>query len=278
MFAIRRHSVRRKARANFLARRSLPKFLLRLKSQPACDWPSHFFGAWQLLNTELKLPDATARFVVLESVSAAHDCLRAQEHKLHDIVEARSCATIKDACSSISRCISRAPAVLRRRLDRAVLPLIQEPIVDLEVIESIFSAAKATFEEFPTCESCRTALKSLCALQIADFSTLGMTLRRQSEQAITRLTMTSETKRHSRTADVFAALSAVLSSKKSPKINTQTHELLTLYVTQLVTIWRQAGLKPSRASNSADSAYREQDSSFCGICFDWGDGPLGVAT
>ena len=135
MFAIRRHSVRRKAHANFLARRSLPRFLLRLKSQPACDWPPHLFGAWQLLNAELKLPDATARFIVLESVSAARDCLRAQELQLHDIVEARSCATIKDACSSISRCISRAPAVLRRRLDRAVLPLIQESIIDLEVIE-----------------------------------------------------------------------------------------------------------------------------------------------
>ena len=54
----------------------------------------------------------------------------------------RALERIEDARSDVS-------AKLRRRLDKEIRPLIREPVIDLEVIQSIFEAAASVFGEFP---------------------------------------------------------------------------------------------------------------------------------
>ena len=136
----------RRTRSNFLARRSLPRFLLKIKSQQASDWPPHLSGAWDILKSELDLPDREALAIILKSVGAAHDCVCAENQQVSDCIEAQTHTGIRNACHRIYKCIKRGPAVLRQGLNQAILPLIQNSVIDLEVVESILELAKKNFE------------------------------------------------------------------------------------------------------------------------------------
>src|SRR5271169_3541612 len=85
----------RKASVDFRARRSLPQLLLRLRSKPNGEWPPPLSDAWQILNSDLKLPHVKALPVILESVSAAHQCLKAQNQQLRDLEEIEAAARIR---------------------------------------------------------------------------------------------------------------------------------------------------------------------------------------
>jgi hypothetical protein len=98
-----------------------------------------------MLNGKFGLPPKDALSIILGSVSAAHQCIRAQSQQLTDLEQEKARTIIRKACSRISKGTSRAPVAVRRRLDRAILPLLQQGAVDLEVIESIFEAAAAIF-------------------------------------------------------------------------------------------------------------------------------------
>lgn len=247
----------RKAHVDFRARRSLPQFLSQLKSKQASDWSQPLFAAWKILNNELALEPAKALSVILESVSAAHRCVRAQNQQLNDLEEARTHTTIRKACNRISKCINRAPALVRGHLDQAIHPLIQESVIDLEVIESIFEASRAIFDEFADIKSSRTALTAFCELRAAPFSTLGMALRREAESAIAGLAAASSaTGREATASDVFATVAAVLEGDTRAGLNTLSGKLISRYVAELAEIWRRAGLKPSRAIGFLNTEYR----------------------
>jgi hypothetical protein len=248
----------RKVRADFLARRPVSRFQLQLKSKAPHDWPPHLHAAWQILKSGQDLSDAKARSVVQESVSIAHRCIVAQNQKSKDIIEQVARTTIRSACSRISKCIKRAPAACRRSLNRAILTLIQQSIIDLDVIEAIFGKAETTFKQFRAHETSRAALPALEDLRKADFSTLNMMLRRKTEDAIVELAVTSNGKRQATAVDVFATIAGVLGSEKTTKVTTQSRDIITRSVAQLAEIWRQAGLKPSRALAYLDDAYRSK--------------------
>jgi hypothetical protein len=250
--------IQRKARTHFIARRSLPRFELQLTVLPTSDWPPHLSAAWTILNKELELPDPKARSIVLQSISAAHNCVRAQSQQLHDIVVARARTTIHDACRRIANCIKRAPAWLRRHLDQAMLSPIRESMIDLEVIESIFALATVIFEEFPTAEPSRAALKALSKIEEAHFDALGIKLRGKVEGSITDLVANSTMEHPVRAADVFDTIATALDGEKIPKMSSQSRKLITTYVAGLAEIWQQAGLKPSRAIAYLDDTYRSK--------------------
>jgi len=73
-------------------------------------------------------------------------------------------------------------------------------------------------------------------------------LRRELEQAIVDLRERLKAKRFTAEA-LFKALSEALPAKKTQKIKTGTHQLRSQYIADIGKIWRNAGLKPSRANN-----------------------------
>jgi hypothetical protein len=127
--------MRRHARANPLARRRLNKLLDELKSNPPSKWPRHFHLALGILHDKSGVADQLALSILSFSVSAAHACAQAINRRVGNIVEFQTRNKLRKAFERIAKCTKRAPAALRRRLDAAVIPLIQEEHVDLEVIE-----------------------------------------------------------------------------------------------------------------------------------------------
>ena len=90
-------------------------------------------------------------------LAAAVDCAAAIAHRSLMISRAHAQVSVHSACSAISNCIKRAPAPLRNRLDQEIVPLIESPVIDTEIIESIFRSASNIFGQFPDIEPSQTA-------------------------------------------------------------------------------------------------------------------------
>lgn len=246
----------RKAKIDFRARRSLRQLHLQLRSKPLADWPPALSDARRILTGELALEPAKALAVILKSVSVAHDSIRAQNKQLNDLFEAQARTKIRKACSRISKSIKRAPAVVRRRLDQAILPLIEQSVIDLEVVEAIFAAAFSVFDEFPDSEPSSGALRALRELSATPFSALGMKLRHDVQMAIAKLGANSNPEQLAKAIDVFTTMTTALGHAKVEKLSKQSNKSIKRYVSEIAVIWRHAGLKPSRAVGFLNAEYR----------------------
>ena len=153
--------MRRHTRANPLVRRRLSKLIEDLKSEAPRKWPRRFNLAWVILHDELNLAEQPTRSVLDSSASAAHACARSINRRVENIVEFQTRNKLHKAFERIANCAKRAPAELRRRLDAAIIPLIQREPVDLEVIETIFDATVEVFSEYSNHEAAKTALSVL---------------------------------------------------------------------------------------------------------------------
>jgi hypothetical protein len=243
----------RTTRVNFLARRSISSFLLRIQHQQPDDWPPHLYSAQRILHDELNLPKSDALAIILKSVAAANDCVTAENRQVDNWVQAQAKIQIGNACRRISKCINRCPAVLRQKLDQAILPpLTLSPIIDLEIVESIFDAAKIAFEGHPPCEPSSVALASLEKLRQADYATLGMALRQNVERAIAALPVATS----AAAANVFATIAATVNSENTEAANMRARPLRLRFLVELAEVWRQGGLKPSRALHPEKRAYK----------------------
>jgi hypothetical protein len=235
--------VGRRARVNFRARIPLSGLQIRIRSQPARDWPLYLFIAWEILTSEMGLSDTKARSIILKSVAAAHRCVTAQNDQLSDIARNQAQKRIRIACSRIPNCINRAPAALRRRIDQAILPLIKEPI-DFEALESIFETARKIFEPFQDNKPLRAALESLKKVHL---STLSTTSQDKVLKAIAGFKAENNANRTA--ARLFTTIGAALSGEIATRPSPQISNLIVRYVEELAAIWRHAELKPSRAQS-----------------------------
>ena len=211
-----RPHVSRKVRASPHARRSLKPLLARLKSPKASDWPPHLFGAWQILTDELGLPEVEARSVIFQSVQVAHDCVKAQSKRVDQFEASQAPARISGTCDRLAKCIKRAPAALRRRLDAKIPTLIENIESDLETIEEIFVATKAIFkdQQYGDSEPVRTAREALKAPRAADYSMLDAATREKVMAALAKLAGSG---RQVNAAAVFAAIAATLDKAGATK-------------------------------------------------------------
>jgi hypothetical protein len=127
--------MRRHARAIPLARRRLNSFVLDLESKPTEEWPPHLRRARNIVCSESEpaLPEEAALSLIIKSVSAAHKCGQAINQRSADIAEFQTRVKLHDPLRRIAKCAKRAPARLRRRLDKQVVALIRESVIDLEV-------------------------------------------------------------------------------------------------------------------------------------------------
>jgi hypothetical protein len=256
--------MRRRARAVHLARRRLNSFVLDLKSKPTVEWPPHLRLAWNTLHSEseLALPEAAALSLIIKCVSAAHKCGQTINQRSGDIAEFQNRTKLHDTLRRIAKCAKRAPARLRRRLDEQVVPLTRESTIDLEVIDAIFDAAVAAWWEFPTVEASRTALREMCGMPPDHdrvvvikslYAAVGEAYQREAEGAIAALAKSPNHKLSA--SDVFNALASALCSEQDTRPNAQIYDLIVEYVGEIATFWRQAGLRPSRATRLEDPTY-----------------------
>jgi hypothetical protein len=246
------------AHVNFLGRKSLRQFQLQLVSTPVAAWPKPLADAWLILTGKLGLAPTKALGIILDSASAAHACVRAQNEQLKDLEEIETRRIIRKACNRVANGISRGPAELRRRLDRAILPLIHGEVIDLEVIEGIFDAATKAFYDFADMESTSSAARALRELRAAHFFALSMALRCKTEKATADLAAASSVNSQTLAADVFATIGRALDGDIVKGVSTQNGKSITPYVAELAAIWRQRGLSPRRAFGYLNPSYKGQ--------------------
>jgi hypothetical protein len=245
-----------KARVNFRSRISLAQLHERIRAQLISSWPLDLANAGRLLTSELEVSYATARLIVLKSTSAARVCVAAQNQQLRENERARTQKRLQNSCKRVVNCIKRGPTAVRRRLDFKLPPLIKKP-VDLEVLESVFETARKIFKISRNDAASKTAFRSLQGLY---FSTLSAAAQGEVADALAAFKAKGEDHRHT-ASRLFAIIAETIGGKKNSKTSRQVGHHIKRYLEKLVTIWLQAGLKPTIGHDYLHlypTAYRSQ--------------------
>lgn len=258
--------MRRRARANPLTRRQVKTLLRQLSVSSTGAWPTHLAMAHKILADQSGIPDEILRSIIAAAVSAAYVCAKAINQRVGNVVGFQTRNKLREAFERISKCAKRAPAELRRDLDAAVAPLIQQECIDLEVIETIFDAALEVFSKYSRHEAARTGLAVLMyqppggeqyATVKNDFPGLSAEDQIKAKRALMVLGRASK-KTRTTASDAFATLATALKCKQSAKLNSQIHTLIVDYVAAVADLWRRSGLRPSRARHPADPSYKSK--------------------
>jgi hypothetical protein len=183
--------------------------------------------------------------------------------------QARVRGKIRSACLRVTKCLKRAPAALRRRLDKEIFSVIDANSTDLEVLESILCVTRSIFAEFPNIGPAETGLDSLKG---AHFSAIPATWQSKAERAVADF-KAAAVKRSA--VDLFAGLAAALDHGKIARPTAQIGDHITQYVTEIAQIWRKVGLKPSAAHDYLHldpSTYRSRFHQFAELIITWAMG------
>ena len=102
-----------------------------LNSKPPSQWPEHIKLAWAILRDELQVPEKRAfRTNLMISISAAQACAEAVNRRSRNNVERQSRDKVGSAFKRLANCCRRASAGLRRRLNEAIVPLLEQDPID----------------------------------------------------------------------------------------------------------------------------------------------------
>jgi hypothetical protein len=253
--------MRRHARIVHRSRLRLENLERRLQSQPPTEWPKHLRLAWEILQRKQSLSETTSMHLILGSVSAAHKCAREINRRAASRFEAHTRNKLYKAFVRVAKCAQRAPERLRESLEQAVIPIVQQAPIDLEVFEAILEATASVFLQHCEEESAKTALKALGVTDVdgirqvkakVDFSGLGNARQREVEAALSNLKRLPGSRLNA--SNVFETMASVLDAEEI-----QSDEIATLiidYVADVASLWREAGIKPSRARNPEDLKYK----------------------
>jgi hypothetical protein len=254
--------MRRRPRVVPFARLPLRNLVRTLTDKPYIEWPQHLQLAYEILQNELKVAAPTARRLVIDSVSQAHACAQAVDRRARMTNEYKVRIKVRKSFSCLANCVRRAPARVRNSLDKRISSLIP-PVVNTEVIDEILDAAGRIFARSEH-EAAQTALRALSVRVVdgkqvvvlqADYSGLGHASRRHCESALSSLTRTSTSRN---ALAVFKVLASAIDTKPPDGIRAEVWDLIVAYVEAVTALWRQIGLRPSRATDSTDPKYRSK--------------------
>ena len=273
----------RLVRRNLYSRKSLPRLLFQLRRTSPCEWPPELHEALTILRDELGLPNPKALSVIFGSVTAAHSLLKNENSHAQKYERLRVRRKVAKLCKRLWKCANRAPAVIRRRLDMRILRLIRRCTIDLEVIEAVFQAIKLTFQGFPNCEASKTALEAfegapVEAIEIkgrkskdgiipVDFSAAQLTFHADLQKAMVDIVHGPKGRGCTATVRLLQALAAELDNSKPLK--TSSHELFAAYLAEIAEVWRQVGLRPTRARDFMDPTYKSRFHRFAELILTW---------
>jgi hypothetical protein len=252
--------MRRHARIVHGSRLRLENLERRLQSQPPTEWRKHLRLAWEILQSKRSLSKTSSMHIILGSVSAAHKCAREINRRSASRFEAHLCNKLHKVFGRIAKCAQRAPERLRQRLDQALIPLVHQNPIDLEVIEAILDATASLFLQYREEESAKTALKAFAVTDVdgvrigakVDFSGLDKVRQHRVAAALTNLIKLPSSRLG--VSNVFETMASALDTE-----GIQSDEIATLiidYVASVANCWRDAGIKPSRARHPEDPAYK----------------------
>jgi hypothetical protein len=251
--------MRRHARTVYLARRRVQNVLGQLDHSPIDEWPRHLRSAKEILSRIVPEPAATR--ILKKSVLAAHSCAQRIDRLAASNAEIRTRSAVRDAFSRLANWTKRAPAEVRRQLDIKIAYLMQGQPADSELIEAIFDVTAEVFASHPK----GAARKVRRALQIdsahgkyspvitPEYSGLTPNARATVEAA---LAVVARVERDYLTATaVFEALASALGD--NTKISsTEISGDIADYVAEVAIVWSSSGLKPGRARDHSDPAYK----------------------
>ena len=253
--------MRRHARIVHGSRMRLENLERRLRSQPPSEWPEHLCLAWGILQSKRSLSETSSMHIILGSVSAAHKCAKEINRRATSRFEAHTRNKLYNAFVRVARCATRAPERLRQSLEQAVIPIVREDPIDLEVIEATLDATASAFLEQCEEESAKTALKALGVTDVdgfrhvgakVDFSGIDVARQREVEAALSNLKKLPGSQL--KASNVFETMALALDAA-----GIQSDEIATLivdYVAGVASRWREAGIKPSRARHPGDLKYK----------------------
>jgi hypothetical protein len=253
--------MRRLARAVPLARMSVERRVHELRFRDQSAWPKHLRMAYEVLRYRLSCPEEVSLQLLIDAVRAAHACACRIDQRSMTIARVRAHTKMRKACACIANCAKRAPARLRRDLDRAVVELLRQHPIDAETIESLFDVMDRIFARYPDEEAAKTAL---CALGSwddgelrriplkAEFQSLPSLFQPQMETRLSELA--SSASGTLTAAQVFDAMTVTFTAEdvdSDPGIAT----LIVDYLKDVKERWRAVGLYASRARDAADPSY-----------------------
>jgi len=257
---------------------------LRLRDLPKLqieEWPSHLKMARGILIEELNLQKKTAADVLQHSLVAAHACAWRMEQSALDVFQMRNRKTLRKIFARMARCLKRLPASQRRAIDGRVRIYLRQMPMDSERVETLIETLVVGFGKRPKGQPSLTALRAVtpgapsakiltetsdarlrhrfakaAALLQQDYAALPATDQRDVEVALTALVQ--ERRDTFNTVDVCRTLARVLDSNTRVKPSSTAAGLTTDYVTNVARIWRQHGLRPSRATHPSNATYRSK--------------------
>jgi hypothetical protein len=228
-----------------------------LAARPPSEWPEHIKLAWTILHDELRLPEARAFQLILDSVSAAQDCAEAINGRSRHIVGANSRAKVRLAFKCVANCCRRASAGLRRQLDAAILPLLAQDPIDSEVIEAIIEATAAEFGLFYEEAAAATGSRAIEPNNWLknEYVCLRAETRRNCEAALSEL---GKKRKALKAHMVFDALAACLENEPTSNHLPDPATLISNYVSALTLLWQAAELHPGRGYRHSDPSFKSE--------------------
>jgi hypothetical protein len=173
----------------------------------------------------------------------------------------------------------RPPPPARRRgvLDKDLSSFVSDTIIDSESLETLIDRLISAFAAFPKQQTSITVLRALVprpALPKLDTTGLGDLQRRFAEATVffkqnysalravdqrrieSALTAIGRKRAEFSAADVCEAIAGALDCNEGSAIKTSVADLITAYVAAAAEIWRQHGIRPTRAFHPFNRDYR----------------------
>jgi len=245
------------------------------------QWPSHLKMARGILVEELNLQKETVGKILNDSLVAAHACAQQMDQSALDLFQMRNRKKLRKTFARMARCLKRLPASQRRAIDGEIHTNLHQMPIDAERIETLIETLVVGFGKRPKGKPSLTVLRAVipgapsakvltetsdarlrhrfakaAALLQQDYAALPATDQRDVEVVLTALVQ--ERRDTFNTVDVCSTLAHVLESNTRVKVSSVAAGLTTDYVTNVARIWRQHGLRPSRATHPSNAAYRSK--------------------
>jgi hypothetical protein len=178
--------MRRLARAVPLRRMNVKKLVLDLRFRTPSAWPKHLRMAYEVLCARLSCPEQVSLQLVIDALSAAHACAIGIDERSRTGAQIRALTRLGKALTRIGNCATRASANLRQDLDRAVVELVREPPIDMEIIEAFFDVVHEAFAKHPDEEAAKTANSALAIRDDDEIHELVWKLEFESLSSLSR--------------------------------------------------------------------------------------------
>ena len=262
----------KKLRPHALARRPL-RGLVDLLSRPEKDgWPDHLLRACNVLADEItvchgKTSDSELRELLIECVSAAHQCLKAQDLQLLNISRAEIRRQLQKGFKAAAACLKRQDR-LHKKLDYDITNRLRtDQVVDLETLEFIFTATATILGKIPARRKSPALRAAIEERHFRDFAGLDPVAIVHCQKAITLLASKVSAGEVVTAVEVFTTLAKELRRIPASNRTDASHPFIIQFAKAIDRIWLQRGLRPSRAPNYLNPDYQTRFQEFLNLTY-----------